>query len=257
MKKHWAFVLLLSLVLSLALGITASADSVNVLLNGSFEEEYDMGVAKHWNAFNNGGYTHFSYHDDTWEKVVYDGGHSQLIEIATDGVGGIKDRYSGIYQVANVVPGKRYMFSFYGMVRSTEGSAHRSRYNYRIEVGYDFDGGTDPWAVTEWTEMDDWPEYERLKPGVFSGYAKGVTATSDKLTVFIRVHKKFPTRLKEANINIDAVSLVGPRATAAAATMTESTETIPQTGVGMALPLAGLGLAAVAIGLTTKRLFGR
>jgi len=37
----------------------------------------------------------------------------------------------------------------------------------------------------------------------------------------------------------------------------EPKATIPQTGVGTVLPLAGVGLAAVAIGLTRKRLLGR
>lgn len=240
-----------------------SAQSVNVIKNGSFEDEFINGVAKYWQAFNNGGDASYGYHDDTWEKVVYDGEHSQLIEIHTKAVGGSeKDRYSGIYQVVDVVPGRRYMFSFYGMIRSTEGTESQSKWNYRVQVGYDYNGGTDPWAVTDWVEMS-WPEYPRLSPGRIQSYAHGVTPTSDKLTVFIRVWKKFPTVGEEANINIDAVSLVGP-APAGLVVETTATEapaveqpTIPQTGAGNVLPLIGLGLAVVAITLTGMRLLRR
>ncbi|MCD6520984.1 MAG: hypothetical protein J7M05_13780 [Anaerolineae bacterium] len=246
----------------LAFSFSVSAESVNVVKNGSFEEEFINGVGKYWHAFNNGGYASYGYHDDTWSKTVYDGQHSQLIEIHTKAVGGSQpDRYTGIYQVVDVVPGARYMFSFYGMVRSTEGSEEKSKWNYRVQVGFDYNGGTDPWAVTEWVEMP-WPEYPRLSPGVFQAYAHGITPTTDKLTIFIRVWKKFPTVGHEADINIDAVSLVGPnpaQAQPAAETTQPAEETpkesgMPKTGAHSALPFVGLGLALVAITLTSLRL---
>lgn len=255
MRKRSCLVLSLALLAILAFSVPVSADSVNVIKNGSFEDEFVYGVGKYWGAFNNGGYASYGYDDDTWAKVVKDGQHSQLIEIHTKAVGGSHpNRYVGIYQTADVVPGKRYMLSFYGMVRSTEGTEWASRWNYRVQVGYDYNGGSDWQAVTDWVEMT-WPEHDRLHPGPIQSYAHGVTATGDKLTLFIRVWKKFPTVGEEGNINIDAVSLIGPAPSAAAEPVAEGEQpTIPKTGAGLALPLAGVALAMVALTLTGRRL---
>jgi len=249
MERNWRIVLFVALVGLLAFPLVGLAESGDVIKNGSFEDEFVYGVGKYWSTFSNGGHVSYGYHDDTWDKVVYDGEHSQLLEIHTKAVGGSeRDRYFGIFQTADVVPGSRYMFSFYGMVRSTEGSELRSKWNYRVQVGFDYDGGSDPDAVTEWVQMDNWPETYRLSPGSFQSYAHGVTATSDKLTVFIRVWKKFPTVGEEANINIDAVSLVGPTPGA------EPPPALPKTGAGYLLSFAGVGLATLAITLTGVRL---
>lgn len=261
-KTGWIVVLAMLLVgLCFASG-SVVADSVNVIKNGSFEDEFIYGVAKYWTAFNNGGLATYTYGPDTWSKTVYDGKYSQLLSIHTRSHGGSnKDRYTGIYQTVDVVPGKRYMFTMYGMARSTEGTEKESNYNYRIEVGFDDMGGTDPWAVTEWVEMP-WPEYYRPAPGYMESYAHGVETYSNKLTVFIRCWKKFPTVGQEGDWNIDAVSLVGPRpagfeATAAAAPAQETSPALPKTGAGDLLPVMGAGLAVTAMALTGRRLFRR
>ena len=262
MQSHRSMVIAVAIVALLAFSFSASAESTNVIQNGSFEQEYTLGVSEHWGTFNNGGNASYSYHDDTWERVVYDGEHSQLLELHTKAVGGSqKDRYMGIYQTVDVVPGSRYMFSMYGMVRSTEGTESHSSHNYRVQVGFDHNGGTDHRAVADWWQMD-WPEYWRTDPGVMQSYAHGVTPTTDKLTVFVRVWKKFPTVGEEANINLDAVSLLGPKpgsgtkmiAAAAAPAPSPAKPTIPQTGAGDLLPVAGISLGVVAVGLTGRRL---
>ena len=263
MQSHRSTVIAFAIAVLLTFSMSASAESVNVIENGSFEQEYTLGVSKYWGTFDNGGNASYSYHDDTWERVVYDGEHSQLLELHTKAVGGSqKNRYMGIYQTVDVVPGTRYMFSMYGMVRSTEGTESHSSHNYRVQVGFDHNGGTDPGAVTEWWQMD-WPEYWRTDPGVMQSYARGVTPASDKLTVFIRVRKKFPTVGEEANINLDAVSLLGLKSAsgtkmiAAAVTPAPAPAkkaTIPQTGAGDLLPVAGISLGVVAVGLTGRRL---
>jgi hypothetical protein len=268
-KEIGTICLLCALLLIAAAGV--SAESVNVIKNGSFEEGFVGGLGKHWERFDNGGLAAYGYHPDDWDPVVFDGEYSQLMELHTKAVGGSDpDRYMGIYQVVDVVPDARYMFSFYGMVRSTEGSETKSRWNYRIQVGFDREGGTDPNAVTEWTQMD-WPEHPVLNPGPMQSYAHGVTATSDKMTVFIRLWKKFPTAGEEANVNIDAVSLVGPRSWKSAldekATPEEDApaetpapaedEKLPDTGGGTVLPLVGVVLAVVIVGIGGTRLFLR
>jgi hypothetical protein len=258
MQRKWSIALMMVIGALLIFVPAISAESVNVLKNGSFEEEFSStGVGKYWTAFSNGGRANYAYHDDSWGKTVYDGRFSQLIEISTLGIGASdKDRYAGIYQVANVVAGQRYMFSFYGMARSTEGTEQDSKWNYRIQIGFDYGGGTDPWAVSEWAEMP-WVEYPRLAPGRYLAYARGVTTTSDQITVFIRGWKKFPTIGQNGNLNIDAVSLVGPNPKVAQNSMTPSSPTIPQTGAGTLLPLAGIALVGLALTLTSRRVFGR
>ncbi len=250
MTRARSCVALLMLLMALALPLAVSAESINVVANASFEGEFILGVGQSWTAFNNGGLADYGYHDDTWSPVVYDGAHSQLLEIDTRGYGGSeKDRYSGIYQVVSVVPNNRYMFSFFGMARSTEGTELDSQYNYRVQLGFDYNGGTDPWAVSEWIEMP-WHEFPRLSPGWMEGYAHGITTTSDKLTIFIRVWKKFGTPREEGNINIDAVSLVGPSPTAPAS----DSATLPITGSGAALPIVGAMAGVMALGLGGLRL---
>ncbi len=258
MRRAWTRALSLSLVAFWLLTLVVSAQSMNLMKNGSFEDGFgDDGVGVGWTSFNNGGEIAYGFRSDDWDPAVFDGAYSQLINMHTASVGGSQeDRYAGIFQVVNVVPDARYMFSVYGLVRSTEGTEQDSSYNYRVQIGYDYTGGTDPWAVTDWTEMDRWHEYPMDKPGRFDSYAHGVTATSDKLTIFIRVWKKFPTARESVVINLDAISLLGPApagAGAAAAADGAKGATLPQTGGGSLLPVIGLGLGLLGLGLTGMR----
>jgi hypothetical protein len=225
---------------------------VNVLRNGSFEGEFVNGVGEGWTAFHNGGDASYGYGADDWVDATYDGLYSQLVEIHTLGVGGSqRDRYTGIYQTAEVVPGAVYMFSLYGLVRSSEGTEQQSNWNYRVQVGLDLDGGTDPGAVTDWRELP-WPEFEIENPGSPQSYAQGITATSDRVTVFIRLWKKFPTVGQRAYLNLDAISLVGPNHAAKPASASAAA-LLPETGVGSVVALAGAALAALALGIHALR----
>ncbi|HHX65754.1 MAG TPA: hypothetical protein GX702_12785 [Chloroflexi bacterium] len=253
MKKRrypLAFVTLIAFLLSIRV---VSAQSVNVLRNGSFEGEFVHGVGEGWTAFHNGGDASYGYGADDRASAVFDGDYTQLLEIHTLGVGGSQpDRYSGIYQTATVVPGASYMFSVYGMVRSSVGSAEGSNYNYRLYVGFDYDGGTDPQRVTEWHEFP-WSEYEIESPGPLQSYSRGVTATSDRITVFIRALKKFPTVGERVLYNLDAVSLVGPDGAVHPAEAAADAPMLPQTGAGSVLTLVGVALASLALGIRRLR----
>lgn len=250
-------------VLALMAAGGVSAESVNVIENGSFEGEFVHGVGEQWVAFDNGGPAAYSYQPDPREPVVLDGAYSQLMILHTEAVEASEtDRYMGLYQVVKVVPDARYMFSLYGMIRSSEVSEIDSRRNYRLQVGFDPKGDTDPNAVTEWTEID-WPEYDIKSPGAIQSYARGVTATGDTMTVFIRLWKKFPTVGERVEVNIDAVSLVGPQrersvvSEEAAPVPVEEETRLPDTGGGGILPLVGLALAVVIMGAAGTRLFLR
>jgi len=261
MKRRWSALIVISLISFLLTGLVVQAERGNVIKNGGFEEEFLNGVATHWGSFQNGGLADSNFHDDDWAPVVYEGEHSQLIEISTLAYGGSeKDRYAGIYQVVDVVPEARYEFMLYGMIRSTEGTEDDSEYGYRVEVGFDYDGGTDWQAVTNWTEMP-WPEYPRLEPGAWKNYYATVYPTSGKLTIFIRAWKKFATARQEGLVNIDTVSLTGEISTGEPAptevpTTEEAPDSMPVTGLGLAIPIIGVLCGALLVAARSLRATG-
>ena len=182
----------------------------NLVANGNFEAGFGPdGVGLSWYRFDNGGLATYVFWDDAWDSVVFDGEHSQGIEICALGQGSTDpDRYAGIYQIVNVVPGTSYQFTMHGMVRSTVGGPHASGYEYRMQVGFDFSGGINPWAPSVvWTDVN-FPHYSRTTPGPFGGFHTTVTATGWQLTVFIRGWKKWSTGGWEVDFNIDDISLV-------------------------------------------------
>jgi hypothetical protein len=255
MKRGWSGILALVIVGLIMLTNAASAQSMNLIRNGSFEEGFVQGVGVGWTSFDNGGNIVYGFRPDDWAPAVFDGQFSQLINLHTMSLGESQEnRYAGIYQVVAVAPNTPYMFSLYGLVRSTEGTEQQSSYNYRVEVGFDFNGGTDPWAVTNWIEMDRWHEYPMDQPGRFDSFARAMTTTSNRLTVFIRVWKKFPTVGEAAVVNLDAINLLGMAPSTVAPAVPVDRPMLPATGVSNVLPFLGLGLGLLGVGLTGVRL---
>ena len=216
----------------------------NLIRNGSFEEGFTNGVANGWGSFSNGGHANYGWHADNWRPVVWDGQWSQLIEINTGGQEGVKpDRYAGIYQTVDVVPGTTYRLTLHGVVRSSEGSREASGWGYRLQWGIDYNGGSD-WRALDpaaWKELD-WYEWPRLAPGYYETLSTDVTATSSKMTLFIRAWKKWGTVNQEGDFNVDGISLVALAPAAA-----DQPAQLPQTGAGLAAPLAGILLGSVAL----------
>jgi hypothetical protein len=183
--------------------------------NGSFEQGFVSGstgtVGKGWAAFNNGGRAEYGFYDDTWAPVVFDGSHSQLIEINTkEQAGSDPDRYAGISQtVHGLTQGATYRLSLRGMLRVLANDADREGYSYRVEWGY-ASGESSGWqAVTNWVEVPWDSVYERLNPGAMGGYETTLTAPSSQLTLFVRAWKKWSTIGRELDVNLDAISLKG------------------------------------------------
>jgi hypothetical protein len=227
-----------------------AAQSGDVLRNGGFEGPFVNGVSEGWAAFNNCGSIVFRYADDTGTATVYEGAHSQYVQMHTRSVGGSQpDRQTGVYQVADVVPGTEYLFNIYGLLRSSEGNAEQSQWNYVVEVGFDERGGTDPWKVSRWVQVP-WTQHPLEAPAEFEAFSQPVVATSGRLTVFVRLTKKFPTVGQEAALSLDAASLLGPSANDALSGVTM----LPQTGLGGAELLAGAAASLLALGLTARRL---
>jgi hypothetical protein len=215
-------ILLVTMLLALLIGLFAApgkqlaSGMTERLANGNFESGFHPTPAGHvgngWNWFNNGGAATYGYYDDTWAPVVYDGQHSQLIEINTYGRhASDPDRYSGIFQKVAVVPGESYDLTIRGMLRALEDDPDRNNgsYSYRVEYGIDYSGGTDWRTVDNWVELP-WDEvHPRLTPGSMESYSTNVVATSKRLTLYLRVWKKWGTAVRELDVNLDAISLKG------------------------------------------------
>jgi hypothetical protein len=186
----------------------------NLVANGDFEGGFGVdGVAYAWHKFDNGGEMTASWHDDTWLPVIYDGAHSQLIEINTVCRGASDpDRYAGIYQKLTVKAGTTYELCLHGMLRSLWGDPDPISWGYTPQIGIDQAGGTD-WstlAPEDWTDIPWDNVYPRTEPGEeLDSYCMNVKAESSSLTLFIRLWKKWPTAGREVLLNVDGITFDG------------------------------------------------
>lgn len=187
-----------------------ASQSVNLIVNGGFEDGFFEGIGVGWERFATGN-VQAGWQDDTWDEVVYEGEHAQLLSLKDAWE---TDRYVGILQVIRVVPHTEYLLTLHGLVRSDEGSVAESDYGYRLQYGLDFAGGTD-WQSLEvaWVELP-WDDQPRTAPPT-EGYRREtytatITAQTTKVTLFIRGWKKWPGAL-EGNYNVDGLSLVESR----------------------------------------------
>jgi len=214
-KRLLALSALFALLLSVSLVASSPLATMDaeLLSNGDFEDgfTYREGcgmVGKGWQCFTNGGAAAYGFYDDMWDPVVWDGEHSQLIEINTKEIGGDPDRYAGIFQTVDVIPGQTYEFTIRGLLRADDNDPDPWR--YRVQVAFDHSGGDDWTAVSEWIELP-WNDYHpRTNPGAFNEYTTQVKAQSDRLTVFVRVWKKWGVWYRELDVNLDGISLFGP-----------------------------------------------
>jgi hypothetical protein len=184
----------------------------SVIENGGFEDGFieGRGVAVGWDRFASHNVS-AGWYDDTWTKVVFEGEHAQLLEL----IHALEpDRYAGIFQTIDVVPGTEYVLTIHGLVRSDEGSAEVSNFGYLMQYGINYQGGID-WQSSdiEWVELP-WGEQPREDLTGQNVYQlKTFTATirtrANKLTLFIRGWKRWPGP-GEGNYDIDGVSLIGP-----------------------------------------------
>lgn len=189
-----------------------------LLVNGNFEEGFGGdGVAVGWHKFSNGDAA-FGWHDDTWDPVVWEGGHSQLLSIVTPNY---NDRYVGIYQTVQVVPNQPYELTLHGLVRA---NTPAEQYGHRLYWGVNYDGSTDWQAVDNWVELS-WDQHPLMDDKFsFNDYTTVITPPGKSLTLFIRGHSKWP-RQSEADFNLDGLSLRG----------------VPEAGVSVeeAMPVSG------------------
>src|SRR5512135_1409268 len=130
---------IMAIAFLLALGFAAAAAQAagpgERLVNGSFEEGFGTnGVAVGWTGFNNGGSAEYIYRDDTGPRFAVDGKHSQFLRISTMNYFVTEpDRFAGIYQTANVVPGSQYTLTMYGMLRVLANDPDKNNYSYVVQ----------------------------------------------------------------------------------------------------------------------------
>lgn len=182
----------------------------SLVANGNFEGGFVNGVGKGWASYTNGGRAAFGFYDDSWPPVVYEGKHSQLIEINTRNHTPATDpnRYAGIYQVVKgLKKGQTYQFSLAGMLR--EESAHPDEDPFRYEILWGYNAGSNgDWAKASWQFVPVSPIYVRTAPGAFSTYSVQFVAPSDSITLFVMAHKKWATGGRELDANVDAITIV-------------------------------------------------
>ncbi len=215
MKKTLIGTTILATLVLAMLALPALAQSpTNLVQNGSFEDGFvtGLGVANNWEHFASGNVDP-GFYDDTWNLVVADGEHAQLIELIDSTA---TDTYAGIYQTVTVQPGQAYRLSFQGLVRSTEGNVNDSGWGYRMQYAVDQTGNTDWQAVSNWVELP-WDEEPRTAPANGTAYIMHTevttfTATGSSVTLFFRAWKKWASA-GEGNYDLDAVELIPVDAT--------------------------------------------
>lgn len=184
----------------------------NLIVNGGFEGGFQegFGIGYGWGGFSNGNAV-VGWNFDDWKAVVPAGTYAQQIEIKD---AQNMDRFAGIYQVINVVPGEQYKLTIKGLVRSSEGDIEQSDYGYRLQYGIDYNGGT-AWELVplaDWQELpwDEQPLADTTGAAYrIDSFETTITAKSDKLTLFIRGWKKWINN-GSGIFDLDEISFVGP-----------------------------------------------
>lgn len=225
-------------------------ESVDVIRNGGFELPWtEDGLAPEWEGFRNG-QAWASWYKETWPEAVRSGKQAQLMEIFQVEPN-ILDRVIAIFQTVDVAPNSQYDLTFYAIMRSQTQAADRNKFEFEMNWGIDYTGEGSYENVQDWTfiplteqfrlgSTGEFPEDVPLRYEVVTGTV--FTTNTNRITLFIRGWKKFPTGT-EVNFDVDDVSLVGP----APGTAPQPTPQVPApTAVptpGTSLPVSGAALA--------------
>ena len=162
-----------------------------------------------------------------------------------------------MYQTVDVVPGRVYTFTINGLVRTNTGDVAATSFGYRMEVGFDPNGGQDWQAVTNWIELP-WDEQLRLLDRYrIDRFVTSVTAENSKMTVFVRAWKKWADA-GEGAFDVDSIALTGPLPTTSDAVALN----MPVTGESSTLftgttPAITMALLLLLVGGTVWRIAHR
>jgi len=180
----------------------------NVLKNGGFENGFaSNGVAREWSPFKSDDIT-VIYSGEGSGPYVDGGKTAQRITTFKAELG---DRYTGIYQQVQVIPGQTYELTLKGQIRTGFGSVEQSKFGYRMAYAIS-QRGVKNWQVVpdeDWVELP-WDEQLINSPDVsFLEYTTEVVPSAETITLFIRTWNKWADP-GEAHFTLDSLSLKGP-----------------------------------------------
>ncbi|MGC9334580.1 MAG: Ig-like domain-containing protein [Anaerolineae bacterium] len=181
----------------------------NLLRNGDFEGGFDgQGVGLGWGSFHTPGGTVYGFQGDRWFPVVYEGLHSQLIGLVTEGAPPATDGFAGIYQtITGLEPGAVYELSIAGMMREEAVHPDEDPHRYQVQWAYSSRVHGDWMLVAGWQDLP-WDEISlRTEPDAFSTYTAHLVAPSQPLTLFLWAWSKWALPGREVDFNLDAISL--------------------------------------------------
>jgi hypothetical protein len=186
--------------------IVAPGIEIDLLENGDFEE-FTNGVGTGWSAFHNDSVIAVFSPEGPGGPYVKSGDYAQRITMAEATQ---PDRYAGIYQQVEVVPGQVYSLTLNGQIRTGFADINLSSYGYRMQYAIDHTGG-DTWQdipADAWVELP-WDEQQLHSPDVeFLSYTTAISSTSDAVTLFVRVWNKWANP-GEVQYTLDSLSLMG------------------------------------------------
>jgi hypothetical protein len=191
-------------------GAAVVVESGNVVRNGSFEEGFDAeGVGLGWTAFGTTDGAVYAWEADADPMHVSHGEYAQAIRIMGPGK---PDRYAGIYQTLDVIPGETYVLALHGVIRSSTADEDYDPLAYRVQWAIDEGGGTnweaieaDAWTDPGWNDVQldvKWPPTDV--------YVLQITPQGEKVTLFVRGWSKWGLFRSEGKFILDGVSLQGP-----------------------------------------------
>jgi hypothetical protein len=231
--------------------VTTVPEIDNVVQNGSFEEGFsEQGVAQGWTAFSNGD-AGFAWADELQAVNVSHDAHAQLMQIHDPAK---PDRFIGIYQTVDVVPGETYTLALHGLIRSSTAGDPKIPYGHRIQWAIDDEGKSNWWEMNgDWGQWTDpgWNDVALdAKNPAMNVYVQQVTPENAKLTLYVRGWTKWPIMASQAQFYLDGISLEGPvpgtgetRLVSTGGGDGEVGEGMPTTGGrGVWIPVAGLVL---------------
>ncbi len=181
-----------------------SYEEGELLTNGGFESVFPQGVARGWTPFQNGSVV--AIFSREVEPYIANGRGAQRMTLVN---GTQPNRYIGLYQRINTTPNEPHTLALRGHIRSRIGDVTQSNYAYRMQVGFDYAGGT------RWERVDNWIELPWDEVPIVGGetslfdYTTVITPLTGQLTLFIRGWNKWPDQ-SEAQYTVDSISLTGP-----------------------------------------------
>jgi len=176
------------------------------LSNGNFEDGFAPdGVALGWQPFG-WGESHLTWSAEREEPAVWDGAGAQRLTIQANGEPAGIEEYVGIYQTVDVVAGETYQLTAHG-------AAHvdASASGIAIQWGVNLRGGASWRTVDEWVDFPWTPANGAAALGALHAYATTLTATTPRLTLFLRARKPPAVPVRQLDLILDGLSLRGSR----------------------------------------------